>query len=415
MAERPALDELSRLTRRRESGELICVAPTIEVHVHLQDGRLAWATDSSHAFVFTRYLQEHADLTAQQFRDVLEECRRQRLPLGETLIAWKVVSAEQVLAALRHQLGCALSELARLELAQTVFLARRNEYRHYASQLTFELAEFGELLEASAGPAAPASAGGGIVRQIRSALGEVEWIELREAGTVLDQDPARGSAYVPSQLLSCSVLDGASFVALRAASGTLIGVNLEGGARSLWCQIVNGSNFGAAAAALWAASGFATSDAGGGAPGSPWLLGSGDTPLLRELEDFLARAPVLVAALVAHRHDAGQVYGLGCGAIGAEACTSLIRRRSVALQLSHELLCPRSGEQPSLEELGFRFKAIATAEDDLWCLGAEIDSGPDWSVWLLLPRQINQGLGWAYLNALLRQIKSLSDWWTRAS
>jgi hypothetical protein len=48
-------------------------------------------------------------------------------------------------------------------------------------------------------------------------------------------------------------------------------------------------------------------------------------------------------------------------------------------------------------------------------LGAEVDSGPDWSVWLLLPRQINQGLGWAYLNALLRQIKALSDWWTRAS
>src|SRR5690242_4483859 len=98
--------DLADWVKSGASGEFICASSALEVHVHLQLGRVAWATDSRHAFVFTRHLQEHAALTKEQFREVLEECRRNHLPLGETLVRWGLATLAQVRAALRHQISC---------------------------------------------------------------------------------------------------------------------------------------------------------------------------------------------------------------------------------------------------------------------------------------------------------------------
>ena len=100
-------------------------------------------------------------MSKSQLREVLEECRRGQLPLGETMIAWKLATAEQVRAALRHQIAGALSELSRLERGgQRLFLERARGFERYATELTFELGEFaGELGEPTPPPAvrAPAS------------------------------------------------------------------------------------------------------------------------------------------------------------------------------------------------------------------------------------------------------------------
>src|SRR3954463_14352099 len=57
------LSSLTALVKSGASGELISASSALEVHVHLQLGRVAWATDSRHAFVFTRHLQEQARVT----------------------------------------------------------------------------------------------------------------------------------------------------------------------------------------------------------------------------------------------------------------------------------------------------------------------------------------------------------------
>src|SRR5262245_16527825 len=159
--------ELADCVRRGMSGEFICASSATEVHVHLQGGRIAWATDSRHAFVFTRYLQEHANLATEQFREVLDECRRKHLPLGETLIAWKLASLEDVRAALKNQISCALTELSRLAQGQRVFLERTKGYQKYAAELTFDLADFSEELALSGRGGDPASHG--LMREIREA------------------------------------------------------------------------------------------------------------------------------------------------------------------------------------------------------------------------------------------------------
>ena len=79
---------LSDLVACEASGELICVSDKFEVHVYFQRGRIAWATDSTRPLAFTRYLLETAKIDPEIFREILESCRREKRPLGETLHAY---------------------------------------------------------------------------------------------------------------------------------------------------------------------------------------------------------------------------------------------------------------------------------------------------------------------------------------
>ena len=95
---------LIELVEQSASGEFVCVAKSAEMHVFLQNGRVAWATDSSAPFAFSRWLLEHTGLTKEVFQEVLESCRRDRLPLGETLVEWRVATREEIKSALRFQI-----------------------------------------------------------------------------------------------------------------------------------------------------------------------------------------------------------------------------------------------------------------------------------------------------------------------
>lgn len=127
------VEELYRLARATANGELICAAMQLEIHVFLQAGRIAWATDSRHPFAFASHLQRIARIDPDTLRQVVEECRRERLPLGETLVEWGLASWDGVRTALAHQISLAVSQLATLELAQTLFLERA--FRDYDERL----------------------------------------------------------------------------------------------------------------------------------------------------------------------------------------------------------------------------------------------------------------------------------------
>jgi hypothetical protein len=134
---RSILERLSAIDIR--AYELICVSASIEIHVYLQAGRVAWALDSEHPLAFAGQLQESGGIDPTALREVVASCRRERLPLGETLVAWGLSTWDGVRACLRHQIQLALRALGAVDAAETVFLSRT--YRAYDERLTFDVHE----------------------------------------------------------------------------------------------------------------------------------------------------------------------------------------------------------------------------------------------------------------------------------
>lgn len=409
----PARD-LSALVGRGLSGEFICASLDVEVHVHLQAGRVAWATNSRQPFAFTRHLQEHAQLGKDQFREALDECRRNRLPLGETLVAWKLATVEQVREALRHQISCALTALAGLARGQTVFLERAREYQQYAAELTFTLGEFAAELgvgtEADGHSKPP---GRELLREIREAVSDVTWVELLDGEIVTAQDPDGAAGRVPVPLLKLTLLDGAKLVTLRSARGTLIGVS-QRSSRSLWCCVPVDATFGTAVSALCASAGFEPAERPATTqkpPDGGFLIGAHESSVVRELRETLGRASDLVAALVLTPEGPEAFHGVGQGHASSAWCKDIITRRASVFALARDLFPQDAEAAPQgLEAYGFRNLALATAEGDRWCFGAELAGHTAASIWIFVNRSATFGLGWAYLNALVRRLEGLSNW-----
>ncbi len=233
------LAELQRLTDLSASGELICVTSHLEAHVYLQQGRVAWATSSSHPFEFSRFIRRSGKVDDETFRQVLAECRREKLPVGETLVAWGLVTMDDVKAALRHQIELVCSLLAAISAAQTMFLERKR-FTEYNPELTVALGDV--LPGATVAPLAvstptpapvamtPSRHDGPAQRVLNSVLG-AQWVEVLEADRVVDAAPS-GPRRVKSALVKHSVADEVDFAALRNGPTTLFGIKREGG--SLW-------------------------------------------------------------------------------------------------------------------------------------------------------------------------------------
>lgn len=136
-----AINLLRASARAQKSGELICAGPSIEVHVYLQRGRVAWATDSLHPYEFGRYLRARTSIDETMFGELLDECRRDRLPLGEALVGWKLATWEQVQAALHHQVSLAMRALLEGKGGPALFLDRPR-FTEYDERLTFDLSSF---------------------------------------------------------------------------------------------------------------------------------------------------------------------------------------------------------------------------------------------------------------------------------
>lgn len=399
MNQRP-IDVLLELTHACASGELICVGDT-ELHVFLQEGRVAWATDSAQPFAFGRHLLEHTALTKETFQEVLESCRRDRLPIGETLIAWQVVTMEEIRAALEHQIRGALGALERCATGRTLFLERKRQFASYDARLTFPLdaVRAGRALDV-----------GELVAALAAAIPEAAWFSVVARGKGLSGQE------LPEGLLERSIGDGASAVALRTGAATLLGATIGETDHSVWCRLAPEAAFGivqttmARVALAWKDMLPVEDEA------APSMSASGLRPMaLREgtaapiavvgpelpegdaIRAFMERAPEIVAAFVVEE-------GIATGAVRrgweASTLTEVIRRRRQLLDVDVP-----ADTSDSAEELGYRLRSVATAESQAWSFGAEIGTGRRRSVWMFMERSNAQGLGWAYLTSLGRQVE----------
>lgn len=401
--------DLTEVVSTGRSGEFICASPTGEVHVFLQRGRVAWATDSSHPYEFSKELRSRANMDEQVFREVVESCRRDRLPLGETLVAWKIASLEEVRAALEHQVRIALASLATHEAASKVFLERR-AFAQYDERLTFRLAEVlgpRDASPAAAIPAAPAVVAAvadprrevreaaARARELLAAMKGATRVELIEGDRSLAiAGDARGSQ-VSGAFRTAALQGGADFVALRSDAGTLIGARLADTAREMWAELPPDATIGVAVASLYTAGVLVRlTRARRGTDLVRWRCGSADVEARLGNPFGFGRDVLAVVVL------AGDDLVVASG-------HSLDEAESVALARRHRAVLsapPREGE-PSGAPGASGPRTIVAGEERVWCFGAEVpEAGAGTTAWVLTRRDGAQGIGWACLAALSRAL-----------
>lgn len=413
--------ELCELATRGETGEFICATSALEVHVYLQRGRVAWATSSSHPFEFARYIKEHSRIGDDTFRQVVDECRRERLPLGETLVAWSLVGWEEVKAALRHQVGLALAALREIPCARTMFLERKR-FTDYNPELTLEL---GTVLSvpppspvetADLTPKTSADSARGFAAQLLETIDGAAWVEVLDGEDLLEAAPingttstqlqGRGASRVPAALVQSTLGDDADFVALRSARGSILGARLTRARRSLWCTLAADSTFGAAVSTVWSLSAVQPhSREAAEQPIDPtltgWVAGDGDSAAAVEIRGVFDRAREVVAALVLSA-TGEPLVGMARPGVDGERCVSLARRRLRVFGAPMFDQPVAEESRPQMDALGFGFRTIVTGERGLWCFAAELLAARDQTLWVLTDRNASQGLGWACLTALGR-------------
>ena len=404
MRNEPPFNALTELAEQGSSGEFVCVAPSAELHVYLQNGRVAWATDSSSPLAFSRWLLEHTGLTREVYLEVLESCRIDRLPLGETLVAWNVVSVDEIKSALRFQNSGALTHLQACDTGKTIFLERQREFASYDARLTFDLDD----LVIPPPRESSIVQGGGLLDRLKVEIPDADWFELLDGAVTVGQLPEASTSRVDPRLAKASLLDGADLVAHRSARGTMLGVAL-GQHRSVWCRLEPAMAFATALGTICGAAavdirtmpplGFDPSDS----PNRPIQRMGDRAAALRVLESFLAQAPEALGTVVAERGET--VAAVMRRPWDPHVLTSLVERRSGLLDVS-----PTMSEAPPSSQGTHRSRSIVTAERNLWCFGAEIGTGfQRRTLWLFLDRGTAQGLGWAYLATLTRQLETVLD------
>lgn len=434
--DRRAFDLLAREAIAGRSGEFIYATSDLEVHVFLQRGRIAWATDSSRPFEFTRFLRARCRIEDEVFRDVLEECRRSRKPLGQTLVAWELSTWEDVRASLRHQLGLALGSLAESSSGASMFLSR-GRFAEYDERLTFDLGELAhgedEPTAGGASSARPPASAFALpppeqasdpapaaalepprpeagepppnASELLDAIKDASWVIV--AGEPDADSATRGpSPEIPAELAARTLEDGADFVGLRSSDGALLGCRADERARALWCSLASDTGFGAALVALSSRGLLRRAtrrEADAKREPLAWKRGSFDPSWSEEVEQVFTYGRDVLA--VAQVSPGGRVIaGMSRNGIDEEGCTEIVERRAPAFA------APATEPEGALESLGFRSRRLVTGETHVWCFGAEtLASDGGATIWVLVARDAMQGVGWACLTALLRRYRPRAE------
>ncbi|MBX3259195.1 MAG: hypothetical protein KIS78_13900 [Labilithrix sp.] len=427
------LSTMIALVRDRASGEFVCASEELEVHVYFQRGRLAWATDASRPLAFTRHLLEHTRIDADTYRELLETCRREKRPLGETLVSWGVASLDEVRDALHRQIDMAVGSIRSAGPAQTLFLRRPSQFEGYDTRLTFELDDIlVGLAEKEAGVEGcedgadreprpervtgvrlvpPAAVRRTELEEIRASLDGLEWIERLDGTALVESSPPSPGAAsrIPAAVAARTLLDGAQLVALRLAGATLAGVQLPSG-QSLWCQVAAETTVGAVVTSLTALlpsstepTTFAPAPAG-----ELWTSERVDASLAAPTREFLERCPEIHGVVVTD--ESKPVLGIGRASISAESLHARVGVRGSALTLASGV---RSAD-PDASATELSPRRLMSAEADYVLFATELDRhGSGRFVWIALDRACSKGLGWGYLTSLGRQLSNL--WRTAAA
>lgn len=424
MSEKHPIDLLVQEASARRSGEFIFATSALEVHVFLQRGRAAWATDSLHPFEFTRFLKARCRIEDEAFREVLEECRRSRAPLGQMLVAWELSTWDDIRASLRHQLDLALGSLASSSIGASMFLTRAR-FAEYDERLTFDSAELieahgdepvseavsdepppvsiSDLMppeSASAEPSPGRASASASARELLDAIRGASWVTVEGAGD-LDVATRGPQPALPASLAERTLGDGADFVALRSSDGCLIGVrSMPSGERGFWCMLDGDSKFNAALATV-ASRGLLRKVARPAAPATSapvaWRQAVFDPSWAGEVEQVFAYGRE-VLAVVLLCPDGRVVAGMGREGVDEEAYADIVKRRARVFGTQAKVAAG------GLEALGFRFRTMVTGETSVRRFGAEtLGTDTSATLWVLVGREASQGVGWACLTALLRR------------
>ncbi len=406
------MQRLVELSGQKASGEFICAAPSMEVHVFLQGGQIAWATDSRHPFAFARQLRAEGSVDEGTFRQVVEECRRERLPLGRTLVEWGLVSTDGVRAALRAQIAMAITELREVGAAQVLFLERA--WQQQRDDFTFSLQDFDghEPHAEPKGNALISTVDGrlNLAQQLRAAIEGVSWVEVFEGQRLCESDPeVVESPRTPSLVLESSIGSGADFVAVRTSSGSLAGLALGRSERSVCCGLRTESTFGSSVSLLWT-----LASADHPPPSRQTTLRQGNRcfvgePALAEAQEiagFMTRArEVLAAVLLDGSESPTPVVGYCDQSLDETQWLDIARRRLPCFRVGLNVDSPSSSLR--MGSSGFYLKTMVTGEGSTWCFGAELLPEAQQTLWLFLSRSSSQGMGWACLAALTRVLARL--------
>lgn len=123
----------------RRTGELVIAHEDYEARIFVIEGRVAWAYSNRTRGQFVKELQARTNIDDSTLREVFEACRRERLHVAETFVAWNLAAEEDVREALKAQIRTTLETVLQLHDAEVLFLRRTSE--KYDANLTFTLEE----------------------------------------------------------------------------------------------------------------------------------------------------------------------------------------------------------------------------------------------------------------------------------
>jgi hypothetical protein len=400
------LGTLRTLAENRSSGEFIAVLESAEVHVYLKHGRVAWAIASDSPGTLMRYLAEECKLYRHEIEAVVRDCRDNRRPLGEGLIAWGFATQDQVRAALQKQIYEVFQRLAQAhEPVRSLFIPRAVDY---AEELTFDLEEV-DSSEAESGPP-PSRSPRHLLRDLWRSLPSVSWVQIRsENGTTV-------SAVAPEASLpeaDVHTLLGLDFtrdlfrVTVRTRGGSIVGQAIADRATA-WCGLERTGNLGLVNAALGAHAPVAASTPPSERArsfaletlGEYLLDGSNVAPAFSDMPElvgvFLTRttgsAPDATAATeLSGTHRVPQHL--------PEIASKLLGFRHL-LEVSVSECFPRS--EPVWDTLSPESASVLCEDERYFYFGRRSEGVRGAQIWVVMQRSESRGLGWALLEALAR-------------
>lgn len=394
-----AIAMLRDLTGRDASGELVVAGDEVEVHVHVVQGRIAWATSTAASGNLVSYLLEYGDLDRDVLREVVKECRKTNKRFGETLIEWGVADAAVVRSALAAQIREALTSIQYALGMRTLFLPRNSTY---SAELTFSLDEVWQ--DESVGGFDRAR-----LKSMAADLGRVvpdlQWVEVvgaRSAEALSGSERPAGAIHQTLRELGSSlVAAGGRAATLRCDRGALVGRALREPESWLWCGLPGTANLGLAKAVL-------STVAPRGSIRPPewisdeWITDAGcNDAAAGILTQAIGKSDDLVGAVV---------YAPGAGAptllnrVGFDPATLLQQIDAVVGPVRASLATIFSGEQPP-EQVRMPQASFHMDDGRLAHFSTSLTEGHGPYLWLVLHQASSPGFGWALLTTLARQLR----------
>lgn len=374
-----------------QSGELIVANESLEAHLFLQRGRIAWAYGSETRGLFLETLRGLAELEEETLRGLLDACRAERRHVAETLIEWGMAEPEEVRHALRVQIWMTLRSILLTVEPEAIFLRRPAE--QYSQELTFSLKEFETercswrpLLESDPELEQKEHA---LQQRLSEQLPTLLWVRLLRPG-------ARSQSQDQLQLIAELMGElGARELAYRHEKGWLLG--LAGENDQVFCGLQPHSILSKARRMLQEPPGAA---AEGPLELGPLLPAQGSPPLLAPFRAIFDQVPQVACMAVAEESEVHWQERKGLPSCFHE---DLRRAMLILGQPLSRIIQTDSPNRPATSRHPVIQPALRLVLPGYHLLGAPLSDTS--TVWLALCPSVFEGLGWGLLANLLRNMR----------